>query len=58
MTRVRGMEKRGVRVQRRLMRGLVIGMLRMGIPMAVETLGFLEFMPLTGTETEGDQDGE
>jgi hypothetical protein len=38
-----------------LMCQLILGMLRMGIPMAVEALGALrtiEFVPLTGCETE------
>jgi hypothetical protein len=48
------------------MGGLVAGMLRvgvsvgfaMGVSVAVQALGLLEIMPLAGTKTEYDQDGE
>lgn len=58
MTRMWGMEKRGLLA---LMRGFVFGMLRVGIAMAMETLGAfraIEFMPFTGTETERDKERE
>jgi hypothetical protein len=43
------------------MRGLIPGMLLVGITVAMQSLGAfrpIEFMSLAGTETEGNQDRE
>jgi hypothetical protein len=55
------LEKRGAWLSGQLVRGLVFGVLSVGITVAMESLGAfrpIEFMPLAGTETEGNQNRE
>ncbi len=58
MNFMRGMEKCGVWLRLQLMRSFVFGVFRVGFAVAMKSLRAfrpVEFMPFTGTETEGNQ---
>ena len=57
MSLTRRKEMRGVWLRLQLMRSFVFGVFRVGFAVAMKSLRAfrpVEFMPLTGTETEGD----